>query len=132
MICYLLLRNLSYAIGLNLCVHPAMVSPLVATMAEAAAHKNRPPLDDKEKQDIRALAAMSENFGNFFSQLIFIGAGGLLLIKGVFDDSGYVLNLSDMYPWALPTAFASFCVFVITARLADGRRKKHASQKAEK
>ena len=110
--------------GLNLGGHPAMIRPLVAPMAEAAAHKNRPPLNDTEKYRVRALSAMSENFGNFFSQLVFIGAGGLLLIKGVFEDSGYDLRLSEMYKWALPTALASLIVFAIVAKIADFRLNK--------
>jgi len=132
MLSYVLLRKVTNGMGLSLGGHPSMIRPLVAPMAEAAAHKNRAPLNDNEKHRIRALAAMSENFGNFFSQLIFIGAGGLLLIKGVFHDSGYELSLSDMYQWALPTALASFVVFAIVGKFADFRLMKRISSKAEK
>jgi uncharacterized membrane protein len=132
MLSYILVRKITNGMGLNLGGHPAMIRPLVAPMAEAAAHKNRPPLNDTEKFRVRALAAMSENFGNFFSQLTFIGAGGLLLIKGVFEDSGYELRLSDMYKWGLPTALASLVVFAIVVKLADFRLKKQISSKVEK
>ncbi len=132
MLSYVLVRKVTNGMGLNLGGHPAMIRPLVAPMAEAAAHKNRSPLNDTEKYRVRALSAMSENFGNFFSQLVFIGAGGLLLIKGVFEDSGYDLRLSEMYKWALPTALASLIVFAIVAKIADFRLKKRANAKVEK
>ena len=124
MFTYLLLRKVTNALGLNLGGHPSMIRPLVAPMAEAAAEKNRKPLTHKERQHLRALAAMSENFANFFSQLIFIGAGGLLLIKGVLEDHGYSVALNDMFMWGIPTALASCVVFYVRAWIEDSRLAK--------
>jgi uncharacterized membrane protein len=124
MFTYLLLRKVTNALGLNLGGHPSMIRPLVAPMAEAAAEKNRKPLTHKERQHLRALAAMSENFANFFSQLIFIGAGGLLLIKGVLEEHGYSVALNDMFMWGIPTALASCVVFYVRAWIEDSRLAK--------
>ncbi|PQJ89266.1 DUF969 domain-containing protein [Aliivibrio sifiae] len=131
MFTYLLLRKVTNALGLNLGGHPSMIRPLVAPMAEAAAEKNRKPLTHKEKQHLRALAAMSENFANFFSQLIFIGAGGLLLIKGVLEEHGYHVALNDMFMWAIPTALASCVVFYVRAWIEDSRLAKAGKQEQE-
>ncbi|PMH46893.1 hypothetical protein BCU68_00925 [Vibrio sp. 10N.286.49.B3] len=128
MLTYLLLRKVTNGLGLNLGGHPSMIRPLVAPMAEAAAEKGRKPLSNKERQHLRALAAMSENFANFFSQLIFIGAGGLLLIKGVLEDHGYSVALNEMFMWAIPTALASCVVFYIRAWIEDSRLKKAGEQ----
>lgn len=125
---YLLLRKVTNALGLNLGGHPSMIRPLVAPMAEAAAEKNRKPLTNKERQHLRSLSAMSENFANFFSQLIFIGAGGLLLIKGVLSDHGYDVELNDMFLWAIPTALASCLVFYTRAWIEDKRLEKNAEE----
>ncbi|WP_122034627.1 DUF969 domain-containing protein [Aliivibrio sp. EL58] len=131
MFTYLLLRKVTNALGLNLGGHPSMIRPLVAPMAEAAAEKNRKPLTNKERQHLRALAAMSENFANFFSQLIFIGAGGLLLIKGVLEEHGYSVALNDMFMWAIPTALASCVVFYVRAWIEDSRLAKAGKQEQE-
>ncbi|GEK13046.1 DUF969 domain-containing protein [Aliivibrio fischeri] len=128
MLTYLLLRKVTNALGLNLGGHPSMIRPLVAPMAEAAAEKGRKSLTNKEKQHLRALAAMSENFANFFSQLIFIGAGGLLLIKGVLEEHGYSVALNDMFMWAIPTALASCVVFYVRAWIEDSRLAKAGKQ----
>ncbi|WP_063650976.1 DUF969 domain-containing protein [Aliivibrio fischeri] len=128
MLTYLLLRKVTNALGLNLGGHPSMIRPLVAPMAEAAAEKDRKSLTNKEKQHLRALAAMSENFANFFSQLIFIGAGGLLLIKGVLEEHGYSVALNDMFMWAIPTALASCVVFYVRAWIEDSRLAKAGKQ----
>ncbi len=118
---YLLLRKFTNAIGLSLGGHPTMVRPLIAPMAEAAAVTDAPDLPVKDRLRVRAFSAMSENFANFFSQLLFIGSGGLLLIKGVLNESGYAMELDDMYYWALPTTFASIFIFFIFAKLQQGQ-----------
>lgn len=124
---YLLLRKVTNAIGLSLGGHPTMIRPLVAPMAEAAAVASNPELTQKQASRVRAFSALSENFGNFFSQLIFIGSGGLLLIKGVLEESGYPLEIDNMYIWAIPTAIASIVVFILFAKLEE----KHIKNKDE-
>lgn len=121
---YLLLRKITNAVGLNLGGHPSMIRPLVAPMVEAAAEKGRGPLTRAEGQRIRSLSAASENFGNFFSQLLFISTGGLLLIKGVLDENGFPVALEDMYIWALPTAIGSLLVFATIAGWTDYRLRQ--------
>jgi len=130
---YLLLRKVTNAIGLSLGGHPSMVRPLVAPMTEAAAVAENPNITNEQRLRIRAFAAVSENFGNFFSQLIFIGSGGLLLIKGVLNTAGYTMELEDMYIWALPTALASIVVFLILAKFEQTKAKRveTASEKSE-
>jgi uncharacterized membrane protein len=120
---YLLLRKVTNAAGLNLGGHPTMVRPLVAPMAEAAAISSSPNLTASQSSRVRAFSAMSENFSNFFSQLIFIGAGGLFLIKGVLEENGYPLKIENLYIWAIPTAIASIVVFMLFAKLHEKRIK---------
>jgi len=114
---YLILRKVTNAMGLSLGGHPSMVRPLIAPMAEAAAVTENPSITDNQRLRVRAFAAVSENFGNFFSQLIFIGSGGLLLIKGVLNEAGYTMELDDMYVWALPSALASIIIFFIFSKI---------------
>jgi len=132
-VAYLLLRKVTNAIGLSLGGHPSMVRPLIAPMTEAAAVAENPKITNKQRLRIRAFAAVSENFGNFFSQLIFIGSGGLLLIKGVLNSAGYTMELEDMYIWAFPTAFASIVVFLIFAKFEQKKAKQveAVSEKSE-
>ncbi|MDD1793678.1 DUF969 domain-containing protein [Enterovibrio makurazakiensis] len=125
---YLLLRKVTNGMGLSIGGHPSMIRPLIAPMAEAAAEKDAPNLSDAKRQSIRALSAASENFGNFFSQLLFIGTGGILLIKGVMADNQLDVKLETMALWALPTAIASFVVFVIFSKIMEARLLKSSVQ----
>ena len=110
---YLLLRKITNGFGLHIGGHPSMVRPLIAPMAEAVAQNGNNSLTDEKKERVKALSAATENIGNFFSQLLFIGSGGLLLIKGVMQDSKLDVSLETMAVWALPTAMFSFVVFFV-------------------
>lgn len=124
---YLLLRKVTNGMGLNIGGHPSMIRPLIAPMSEAAAEKSSPNLAEENRQTIRALSAASENFGNFFSQLLFIGTGGLLLIKGVMSDNQLDVPLETMALWALPTAVVSFVIFGIYTKFISARLNTRVS-----
>lgn len=123
---YLFFRKLTNAFGLNIGGHPSMIRPLIAPMSEAAAEKQTVELTDVNRQKIRAISAASENLGNFFSQLLFIGSGGLLLIKGVMSDNNLEAKLETMALWALPTAIVSFCVFSLYVIWINSKLNKEA------
>ena len=123
---YMVFRKVTNAFGLHLGGHPTMVRPLVSPMAEAAAAEHGQP-SHKISQKIRAMSAASENFGNFFSQLMFIAAGGLLLVKGVLGEAGYDVSLERMASYAIPTAIASLVVMAIRMKMLDNEIKKSAS-----
>ncbi|EGU33733.1 permease [Vibrio ichthyoenteri ATCC 700023] len=129
---YLALRKITNGMGLNIGGHPSMIRPLIAPMSEAAAEKSTPEFNDEKRQTIRALSAASENFGNFFSQNLFIGTGSLLLIKGVMGDNQLDVKLETMALWALPTAIMSFVVFAIYTKFISARlnQKNNASEVA--
>ena len=87
-------------------------------MTEAAAAKEgatSPAWLDR----IRGMSASSENYGNFFGQLMFPAAGGLLLIKGVLENAGYKVDLVEMAAYAIPTAIAASSIALIRFLLLD-------------
>lgn len=130
MLIYMLFRQVTVAMGLALGGHPTFIRPLVAPMAEAAASRGKklsPDMLDK----VRAMSASSENYGNFYGQLIFIAAPGLLLIKGVLDQAGYNVDLMQMFPWAIPTGIAALVIAAVRYALFDrelGRVTPNAPQ----
>lgn len=124
---YMLFRQITAVFGLHLNGHPTLIRPIVAPMAEAAAAKSgklSPALIDY----IKGMAASSENYGNFYGQLGFIAASGLLLIKGVMDQAGYTVELTTMALYALPTAVAAYLVAIVRFRIMDARIRKEAGK----
>ena len=104
---YLLLRQLTAALGLTSIAGPAQtVRPLLAPMAEAAGR----PQDQAEADRIKAMAAATDNVGLFFGEDIFIAIGSILLMKGFMEQQGIVLAPLALSVWAIPTAVAAFVV----------------------
>jgi len=111
LLAYLALRQATAALGLvSLGGHPQMVRPLIAPMAEGAAERDVPGLDDTTRQEIRAHAAAVDNIGVFFGEDIFIAIGSILLIKGVMEQAGITVLPTRLAIWAIPTAIAAFVI----------------------
>lgn len=131
MIVYQLFRQVTVGLGLLLGGHPSFVRPIIAPMTEAAAA--REGVKDSTWIDrVRAMSASADNYGNFFGQLLFPAAGGLLLIKGVLDAAGYKVELLTMAKYAIPTAVAAAVIALIRFMLFDRQiREAGKSEKGE-
>lgn len=108
---YLLLRQAAAAVGLTSVAGQAQtVRPLVAPMAEAAARLQNPALTQQECEEVRAMAAATDNVGLFFGEDIFLAIGSILLMKGLLEQYGIVLEPFELSVWAIPTAVAAFLI----------------------
>jgi uncharacterized membrane protein len=123
---YLFARQISSALGLTaLGGHPQMVRPLIAPMAERAAENAATePLPEQARQDVRAMAAATDNVGLFFGEDIFIAIGSILLIKGFLGQSGFDVQPLDLAMWAIPTAALAFLIHGTRLWLFDGRLRR--------
>ena len=111
LIAYLLFRQLTAAIGLTSIAGPAhTVRPLVAPMAEALAEKQAGDLDDATRERVKALAAATDNVGLFFGEDIFLAIGSILLMKGLLEQFGIVLEPFQLSVWAIPSAIAALLI----------------------
>jgi len=87
---YVVIRIIVGAFGLRIGGHPQFIRPLIMPMAEGATESNYDEVPEKEKEKIKWLSAAAENYGNFFGQNIFVGAGGVLLIIGTLAEHGII------------------------------------------
>ena len=119
---YLFLRQDTAAFGLNsLGGHAQMVRPLIAPMAEAAAENRHGPLPARARELIRANAAAADNIGVFFGEDIFIAMSSILLIRGVLEHSGVMVEPLHLSVWAIPTAVAALAIHGARLLLLDRR-----------
>jgi len=108
---YLLLRQLLAMLGLTGVAGPAQtVRPLLAPMGEAAAEKILPGFDDADRDELRAIAAATDNVGRFFGEDVFIALGAVLLIQAFYAQHGIELTPLSIALWALPVAIVAFAV----------------------
>jgi len=127
---YLLFRQLTASLGLTSIAGPAQsVRPLVAPMAQAAAERQgADPASDR----IPAIAAATDNVGLFFGEDIFIAIGSILLMKGVLEGFGVVVEPLDLAIWAMPTAACAFAIHAVRLLLLDRKlgRERTAAESA--
>ena len=130
LILYLAVRQATAALGLtSFGGHAAMVRPLVAPMAEAAAEARYGALPDKLRYLIRAHSAAADNVGLFYGEDIFIAIGSVLLIKSVLAQYGILLTPLQIALWAVPTALFAFLIQSLRLVWLDRRLKAELERK---
>ena len=104
-------RQITAALGLTqIAGHAQTVRPLLAPMVEAAAIRDNPDLGEDERNQIKAMAAATDNIGIFFGEDIFLAIASILLIKGFLESAGIIVQPLELSVWAIPTALAAFAV----------------------
>ena len=121
LIVYRIIRQIAAALGLtSIAGHAQTVRPLVAPMAEAAAEAQDAG-DAETREEVKAMAAATDNIGLFFGEDIFIAIASILLIKGTFETYGIFLAPLELSVWAIPTAIAALLIHGARLMLLDRR-----------
>jgi len=129
---YLLVRELLAMLGLTGVAGAAQtVRPLLAPMSEAAAEKIDPALSDADRDEVRAVAAATDNIGRFFGEDVFIALGAVLLIQGFYSQHGIELTPLSIALWALPTAIAAFVIQSVRVWLFQRRLQRRGRTASE-
>jgi uncharacterized membrane protein len=125
LVIYLGFRQLTAAIGLmSIAGQTQSVRPLIAPMAEAAVEVRTGALDEPTRQDVRAMAAATDNIGLFFGEDIFFAIGSILLMVGILASSGITLDPIHLSVWAIPTALAAFALQAVRLIVFDRRLRR--------
>ena len=67
------------------------------------------------------MSAATDNVGLFFGEDIFLAIGSILLMKGVLEGYGYVIEPLHLSLWAIPTAIAAFLIHGFRLRRLERR-----------
>lgn len=127
---YMFLRQVTAGIGLiSIAGHAQTVKPLVAPMAEAAAELTDPNLSPEAREEVRAMAAATDNVALFFGEDVFLAIGSILLMVGFMAQSGIEVQPLQLSLWAIPTAIAAFVVHGTRLLLRDAAAKRKAGGK---
>ncbi|MDB5692165.1 MAG: hypothetical protein JWO81_1228 [Alphaproteobacteria bacterium] len=131
LIAYLFFRQITASFGLTSIAGPAQtVRPLVAPMAEAAAEKQAPTIDEAGRERVKAYAAATDNVGLFFGEDIFIAIGSILLMVGFLEQNGIKLAPLQLSVFAIPTAVLAFLIHATRLLLLDRSLAKRRVQEA--
>ena len=120
LVVYLLFRQITSALGLtSIAGQTQSIRPIVAPMAEGAAEARGVVLDPATRQDVRAMAAATDNIGLFFGEDIFIAIGSILLMVGFLATAGITIDPIHLSLWAIPTAVVAFLIHAARLMLFD-------------
>lgn len=127
---YLLIREIGGLFSIRLGGHPQFVRPLVQPMGEAAAaNKVGRTLTEDEIEEIKARAAATDNFGNFFAQNTFAASGGVLMISGTLEQLGYENDASKIALVSMAVAVITIFVVGFYNYLLDKKLERHYKNK---
>lgn len=124
------IRTLCSAFSLRVGGHPQFIRPLINPMAQAAAIAQYGEIDEKTEDEIKGMAAGTENYGNFFAQNCFMGASGTLLIVStlneIFSSNGIAMEVTayQIAIQSIPIAIISVVVGIVYALWFDSKLKK--------
>ena len=122
---YLLFRELAGFLSMRIYGLVQFVRPIIFPMSEAAVEKQYGKITPEQSEKLKARATAMENFGNFFAQNTFIGAGGVLLIAGQMESLGYPVTNADIAAKSLPIALICLALGVIK-NIIDDRKLREA------
>jgi uncharacterized membrane protein len=98
-----------------------MVRPLIAPMAEGAAEARAGKLTDAQRNEVRAMAAATDNVGLFFGEDIFVAFGAIVLMQTILRAEGIEVDPIHMALWGIPTAVTAFLIHSWNLRRLDLR-----------
>ena len=124
---YLLFREMAGFFAMRIYGLVQFVRPIIFPMAEASVEKKNGSITEEQSEKLKARATAMENFGNFFSQNTFIGAGGVLLITGQMESLGYSVTNADIASKSLPIAIICLILGVVK-NILDDRKMKGAKK----
>jgi uncharacterized membrane protein len=108
LIVYQIFRIIMGMVGIRLGGHPTFVRPLVFPMAlgaaELAARNADQRIPARHIERLKAAAAASENYGNFYGQNLSPVQPGILLVYGVLNGLGYTVSVWRLVFFAIPIA----------------------------
>ena len=126
---YQIMRALGAAFSLRLSGHPQFVRPLINPMAQGAAIVKYGELDKETEDELKAYCAASDNYGNFYAQLCFIGAAGTLLIVSTLSEQGCDIDALQVAMCSIPIAVISIVVGAVNNHLLDRRLDRKYGKK---
>lgn len=127
---YLFIREVAIAAGVKL-GQAEFVRPLIEPMAQGAAISKYGEVDEETEEEIKAMTAAADNFGNFFAQNIFVANSGVLLIVGTLEELGYPVDALGVAKASIPVAIVALIFGYIQNRQIDKKIAKRLAKKGD-
>ena len=128
---YQLFRVVVGALGLRLGGHASFIRPLILPMAIGASEADGIKVGEQSVEKIKAAAAASENYGNFYGQNLAPIQAGILLVYGVMKGLGYEVSLWDLVKYTVPVVAASLILGFVQFTLLDRTLRREPKEQSD-
>ena len=126
---YQFIREIAAFFSILLQGHTQFVRPIVDPMVQAAAKLKYGEIDEEDRETLKAKAAASDNFGNFFAQNTFIAASGVLMITGTMKSLGYDIAEFSVVQASFPIAIIALVLAALNNMVTDKRMARKYGKK---
>lgn len=129
---YALMRGMFGSFNVSFGGVAGFVSPIIMPMATAAAEKKVEKPSEEYIEELKGMSAAVENIIWFFTQCLFIGGAGSLLVKSTLAELGYEVELIDLAIAEIPVAIFAIIITIIFFNLKDKKIRDKELKRKEK
>lgn len=124
------LRGIQSALNVGFGGVAGFVKPVIMPMAEGAIPGD---VEDKDgyTEELKGMASSSENIGNFFAQLLFVGGSGAILVQTTMSTLGYEVDFLKMAGIQVPIAVFAIGISCVYYYFVDRSLKKKYKNKTK-
>lgn len=109
------------------------VRPVLLPMAEGAVKAGGNEPDEEHMEEIKGMSSAMENIAWFFSQVLFVGGSGGILVQTTLASLGYEVELIDLAAKEIPVTIVALIVSGIFFMRKDRKLvKKYYGKDSEK
>lgn len=101
---YAVMRGIFSAFNISFGGVAGFVKPIILPMAIGSVETKVKEPNPQHIEEIKGICSASENIGNFFCNVLFVGSSGALLVQGTLKDLGYDVSLIDLARVEIPVA----------------------------
>lgn len=121
---YSVLRGILGAFNVGLGGVAGFTRPVLMPMCQAAIETKGYKANEEHMDHVKGMAAGVENIVWFFTQVLFIGGSGGLLVKGAMESLGYNVELPQLAAAEIPVAIFAILFTIIYYNILDKRYMK--------
>lgn len=129
---YSVIRGALGAFNVGLGGVPGFVRPVLMPMCEGSIKSKGDEPNEEHVEHVKGMAAGIENIVWFFTQVLFIGGSGALLVKGAMEGIGYQVELPKLAAVEIPVAIFAVVFVIVYYNIIDKRyMKKYYTKKSK-
>lgn len=121
---YSVLRGILGAFNVGLGGVAGFTRPVLMPMCQAAIETKGYKANEEHMDHVKGMAAGVENIAWFFTQVLFIGGSGGLLVKSAMESLGYNVELPQLAAVEIPVAIFAILFTIIYYNILDKRYMK--------